>query len=96
MSSYSIISRAFLSSYSIISLDESCNNLDSVSISFLKVAFTQEMKKHNAITADHGHGFEQFADYVIQFQEPEKTIQLLNVVTNCFLRFIRDALQSEP
>lgn len=56
----------------------------------------QEMKKHNAITADHGHGFEQFADYVIQFQEPEKTIQLLNVVTNCFLRFIRDALQSEP
>lgn len=52
------------------------------------------MKKHTAITANHGHGFEQFADYVIQFQEPEKTI--LNVATNCFLRFIRDALQSEP
>ena len=89
-----LLCRAFLSSYSIISLDESCNNLDSVSISFLKVASTQEMKKHTAITANHGHGFEQFADYVIQFQEPEKTI--LNVATNCFLRFIRDALQSEP
>lgn len=67
-----MLCRAFLNSYSIISLDEFCNNLDSVSISFLKVAFTQEMKKHTAITADHGHGFEQFADYVIQFQEPEK------------------------
>ena len=69
-----LLCRAFLSSYSIISLDESCNNLDSVSISFLKVAFTQEMKKHAAIIADHGHGFEQFADYVIRFQEPGKKL----------------------
>ena len=67
-----LLCRAFLSSYSIISLDESCNNLNSVSISFLKVVVAQEMKERIVIIADHGHGFEQFADYVIQFQEPEK------------------------
>ena len=33
-----------------------------------------EMKARIVIIADHGHGFEQFSDYVIQFQEPEKTI----------------------
>ena len=55
-------------------LDEPCNNLDNASISFLKVVVAQEMKERIVIIADHGHGFEQFADYVIQFQEPEKTI----------------------
>ena len=70
-----LLCRAFLSSYSIIiSLDEPCNNLDNASISFLKVVVAQEMKERIVIIADHGHGFEQFADYVMQFQEPEKTI----------------------
>ena len=69
-----LLCRAFLSSYSIIILDEPCNNLDNASISFLKAVVAQEMKERIVIIADHGHGFEQFADYVIQFQEPEKTI----------------------
>ncbi len=69
-----LLCRAFLSSYSIIILDEPCNNLDNASISFLKMVVAQEMKERIVIIADHGHGFEQFADYVIQFQEPEKTI----------------------
>ena len=69
-----LLCRAFLSSYSIVILDEPCNNLDNASISFLKVVVAQEMKERIVIIADHGHGFEQFADYVIQFQEPEKTI----------------------
>ena len=54
--------------------DTTCNNLDNASISFLKMVVAQEMKERIVIIADHGHGFEQFADYVIQFQEPEKTI----------------------
>lgn len=69
-----LLCRAFLSNYSIIILDEPCNNLDNASISFLKMVVAQEMKERIVIIADHGHGFEQFADYVIQFQEPEKTI----------------------
>jgi len=39
-----------------------------------KMVVAQEMKERIVIIADHGHGFEQFADYVMQFQEPEKTI----------------------
>ena len=52
-----LLCRAFLSSYSIIILDEPCNNLDNASISFLKMVVAQEMKERIVIIADHGHGF---------------------------------------